>query len=80
ENKSDYQEIVRISDAQNCKSVLISPAWRTPGTGFRPQILVKRLVFYLNSEYFCPVNTNSRIFPERSGNSLLSSVCSIDSS
>ena len=43
ENKSDYQKIIRISDAQNCKSVLISPAWRTPGTGFRPQILVKRL-------------------------------------
>ncbi|WP_419643362.1 hypothetical protein, partial [Victivallis vadensis] len=45
ENKSDYQEIVRISDAQNCKSVLISPAWRTPGTGFRPQILVTRHIF-----------------------------------
>ncbi|MCI5778444.1 MAG: hypothetical protein MR051_01265, partial [Lentisphaeria bacterium] len=41
ENKSDYQKIVRISDAQNCKSVLISPAWRTPRTGVRPQILVK---------------------------------------
>ena len=48
ENKSDYQKIVRISDAQNCKSVLISPAWRTPGTGFRPQILVKRLLFEVN--------------------------------
>ncbi|WP_206213428.1 hypothetical protein, partial [Victivallis lenta] len=51
-NKSDYQEIVRISDAQNCKSVLISPAWRTPGTGFRPQILVKRLIFIFEIDFF----------------------------
>ena len=44
ENKSDYQKIVRISDAQNCKSVLISPTWRTARTGVRPQVLVKRLL------------------------------------
>ena len=49
ENKSDYQKIVRISDAQNCKSVLISPAWRTARTGVHPQILVKRHLFKISS-------------------------------